>query len=405
MNPAKRIVIGGAGAGGLAAGWGLAQAGYDVVILEKRPQHCQVQSGSRGGQARLHGGAFYAGLPQIARQVHEESQRLYEIPNAVKEIGAVYFVRRANQNLIESGWQKAGIQFHEDKQHTTLLNPTFWRTNDVIAYRISDHIIDADKLADFLRTSFERAGGKMDVVNRVVRSEVSQDAIDAIIAETPEGEKRYACDLWINATGAWQEEVERLVNPSARPFTSEDFKLIAVPVLRCDWDWHRWSSQPTILQFYGDFKSQFLDQLSIIPIVDNATSSATPVAISTAEENPVSNPDDFYDDARSSYLANQQTLKNKFANLQSLLATALYRSAPVGLDSGSISWCVKSFLIDPKIKRQKIEWGALYVTVFCMHSEFGGVRNSLVAAPGKLGSVLEFRDRIIEEVSKYFAHS
>jgi len=125
MRLKKRVVIGGAGAGGLAAGLGLIDADYDVVVLEKRPRPCEVQSGPKGGQARRHGGAFYAGLPQIARVVRQESAGLYDIPGAIKQVGAVYFVPKQDRSLVISGWQEAQIPFHEDNSYKSLLSPEF----------------------------------------------------------------------------------------------------------------------------------------------------------------------------------------------------------------------------------------------------------------------------------------
>jgi hypothetical protein len=37
-----------------------------------------------------------------------------------------------------------------------------------------------------------------------------------------------------------------------------------------------------------------------------------------------------------------------------------------------------------------------------MQEHFGGAENSLVAAPGKLGSVLELKDRIVQKVIERF---
>ncbi len=403
MNSAKRVVIGGAGAGGLAAGWGLASQGYDVVILEKLSAHCQVQSGSNGGQARRHGGAFYAGLPQIARQVHSEAAALYDIPNAVRHVGAIYFVRKRDRALVVSGWQEAGVPYHENPQMTTLLDAEFVNRMDVTAFITSDHVINTQTLADVLHSKFMSANGQLELGTAVVGSDIKQGKITQIRARTQQGDERlFPCDIWINVTGAWQQEVERLVNPDAKHIFPDSFGWTATPTLRCTWDWQARRLRPTILQFYGDFASQFLNQMSIIPIVDSAAPTGAKVAISTAEENSVGHPDDFYDASRPLFDANQAVLQNKLQNLECLLTTALNGPNLSGFLPGDMSWCVKSFLIDPEVRNRGIGWGALFVTVFSMHEHFGGAENSLIAAPGKLGSVLEFKDRVVQKVIERF---
>jgi glycine/D-amino acid oxidase-like deaminating enzyme len=125
MGRNKSVVIGGAGAGGLAAGLRLIKSGYDVVVLEKRRRHCEVQSGSKGGQARLHGGAFYAGL-EIARAIRGEAVGLSNaIPDAVKEVKSVYFVPKKDLKLIISGCKEAQIRFDEHDAYASLLSPDF----------------------------------------------------------------------------------------------------------------------------------------------------------------------------------------------------------------------------------------------------------------------------------------
>jgi FAD dependent oxidoreductase len=404
MTRTKRVVIGGAGAGGLAAGFGLIEAGYDVVVLEKRPRHCEVQSGPKGGQARRHGGAFYAGLPQIARAIRKESDGLYNIPYAIKQIGAVYFVHKQDRSLVVSGWQEAQIPFHEDDSFTSLLSSEFCMRHDIKSYITVDQIIDAERLANFLKLRFE-SGGSLELTRKVVRSEIEDNEIKTIIAESANGEeRRYPCDLWINITGAWQNKVEQSVNPEARPLFPDYFGWTATPVWRGPWNWNGFSSNPFILQFYGDFNSQLLKQLSIIPVAGAHVGNV--VAISTADENKVDDPDNFYELSSPDYAGNQQKLEDKYHELQELLSEGLGKSlcAPLGTayNADHMSWCVKSFLIHPDVKRKGIDWGALFITVIPIHRYFGGAKNSIVASPGKLGSVLEFGTQVVQEVNRYF---
>jgi hypothetical protein len=182
----------------------------------------------------------------------------------------------------------------------------------------------------------------------------NQGKITQIRAQTQQGERLFPCDIWINVTGAWQQGVERLVNPDAKGIFPDFFGWTATPTLRCAWDWQSRGLRPTILQFYGDFDSQFLNQMSIIPIVDGATPGDSKVAISTAEDNSVGHPDDFYDTTRPLFRANQAVLQNKLQNLECLLTTALNGHNLAGFVPGDMSWCVKSFLIDPEVRNRGI---------------------------------------------------
>jgi len=401
MKHTKHIVVGGAGAGGLSVGWGLAEAGYNVVVLEKRPQHCQIQSGPKGGLARRHGGAFYAGLPQIARKIRKKALRLYDIPCAVKQVGAVYYVRKQDRPFIISGWQEAQIPFYEDNSYASILNPDFCKQNEIKAYITFDQIIDTEQLANFLKTNFE-SSGKLEFVKKVIGSEIHKNEIKAIIAESMEGEKRYPCDLWINVTGAWQHEVELKVNPDAEHLMPNFFGWTATPVWRCPWNWNAGSSKPLIIQFYGIFNLQLLKQLSIIPVAGNHGNSIA--GISMADENEVYNPDDFYEPLSLRYQENKKKLENKCHELQDLLSQGLRQNQKTVYNPDSMSWCVKSFLIHPEVKRRgiRIDWGTQLITVIPMYRYFGGVLNSIVASPGKLGSVLDFRDQVVKEVNRYF---
>jgi hypothetical protein len=140
--------------------------------------------------------------------------------------------------------------------------------------------------------------------------------------------------------------------------------------------------------------------LSIIPIATDPT-CAPQVAISTADENEVTDPDEFYEPANPGYAKHAEALREKFEGLQSLLADSLCHYSRSAFDPQSMSWCVKSFLNDPEIVGRGITWGALFVTAFRTEPHFGGVTNSFVAAPGKIGSIIEFRDHVVRKVNEY----
>jgi hypothetical protein len=279
--------------------------------------------------------------------------------------------------------------------------------HDVKSYITDDQIIDSERVADFLKSRFESGGGKLELTAKVVRSEIEDDEIKAIIAESADDEKRrYPCDLWINITGAWQYKVEQSVNPRARPIFPEYFGWTATPVWRGQWNWARFSSNPFILQFYGNFNpnSQLLKQLSIIPVA--GAQGGNVVAISTADENEVDDPDNFYEPSNSGYTANQRKLQDKYYELHGLLSDGLNKSFAKAMKTiynpDDMSWCVKSFLIHPDVKSRGIDWGALFITVIPTHRYFGGAKNAIVASPGKLGAVLEFGTQVVQEANRYF---
>ena len=271
---------------------------------------------------------------------------MYDIPGAIKQVGAVYFVPKQDRSLVISGWQEAQIPFHEDNSYKSLLSPEFSTRHGIKFYITVDQIIDAEKVGNFLKLRFE-SGGRLELAKKVVRSKTGDNEIKAIIAESTDGEERhYPCDLWINVTGAWQHKVERSVNPGARPLLPDYFGWTATPVWRGQWNWNSFLSNPFTLQFYGDFNSQLLKQLSIIPVAGAHGGSI--VAISTADENKVDDPDNFYELTSGRYAANQRKLEDKYHELQGLLSDGLDRSLSTALNTAcnadDMSWCGKSFL-------------------------------------------------------------
>lgn len=394
----EKIVIGGAGAGGISVGWGLIKAGYDVTVLEKCESFCQMQSGPRGGQGRRHGGAFYAGITQVAQGIRKEADSLNEIPGTVVRCGALYFVKGSVLPLVISGWQEAQIPFHEDKMYNSLLKPSFLQSHQVRTYITNDQLIDSNQLASYLKSKFEELGGRLELVTSVTGSIRKNGKIVAIRTKSGDKEKDFECDLWINVTGAWQQKVEKVVNPDAVDELSKYFELKATPVWRPNWNW---PSAPMILQFYGNFEpenARLQNQLSVIPI-----SGGNTAAISTVTAIDVKDPDDFYDPSRPNYKTNQNRLEQEPKILWALLSEALEGfDWWGGNDLGTTAWCVKSFLTHPEVRRRGIQWGALLVTVIPTQQYFGGVKNAIIGSPGKLGSVLIFRNQVVEEVKRYF---
>ncbi|MGA2126582.1 MAG: FAD-dependent oxidoreductase, partial [Xanthobacteraceae bacterium] len=95
------IIVAGGGIGGLAAALGLAQKGFDVLVLEKAPQLGEIGAGIQLGPNAFH--AFdYLGVGRAARAiaVYIDQLRLMDALTAEEithvELGDAFRARFAN---------------------------------------------------------------------------------------------------------------------------------------------------------------------------------------------------------------------------------------------------------------------------------------------------------------------
>jgi glycine/D-amino acid oxidase-like deaminating enzyme len=354
----------------------LALAGFRVTVLEAAAQFCQLQSGPFGGQARQHGGTYYSDSPRVARALSLGTSLAREVPEAIRKVPARYFVSEAALPGVLRGWREARLWFRKGRADDVPISARFRQRHRLTAFWTRDQVIDPRRLRDRLERECRSAGCRLICRAEVVAGEAARGRLTAIRAQTPDGPRRFSCDFVVNVAGASLSRVLARLCPGAD--VSGHFKRVATPVLRAPWPF---SFEPGILQFYGD---QLLSHLSLIPcgfrrMVSVATSGGLPVP-----------------DGAPAGLASEP----QRARLLGLLAEAFdLLDLP---EPQTLSWCVKALLTHPEAKRREGAAGARLVTVI-PGPVFGARDNVLIAAPGKLGSVLEFRDAVVAEVRRYFA--
>ncbi len=374
-NDDKVIVIG-AGGGGLSAAVGLAQAGYDVTVLECRPGPFQKQSGVRGGQGRLHFAGYYPGKPLVAQAIMRESALfMRQMPDAVVPVDTRYFVAEAKRDQILAGWKLSGVTFREEPGDRSPICPGFRRKFGVGAFKLEDKVIDPVRLAENLKDQLQHHGGRLVCQAELIGSQRVGNRIVAVIARTTAGLRRSPCDVLINAAGAGMQRVLTRVSPQAN--LAGYFKTVATAVLRFPWPF---SIDPSILQFFGPYEDQLLKNLSLIPVGRSRLASVATSGGLRVDPNGIR-----YD------------IQSQHRELSRLVAEGFgFLQLP---EPQEITWCVKALLVHPDLKESEGETGARLVTVLPAVI-FGGSDNELLVSPGKLGSVLSLRKAVLDAVRK-----
>ena len=211
------IVVIGAGVAGLAIGWRLAEAGQEVVILE------------RGQPGR---GATWASAGMLAVTAELQNSQSNEIefarhsnalwPDFAKQIEAlsgqaVGFAPLGALILAENAAALAGLERQAVPAGSMLVGTDRVRqiaplvTGDVAGGLWSPHEarVDNQRLAQALTTVFDKAGGRLMANEAVVR--IEREGGRAVAARTPFG--LYPADAIILAAGAWSGLVEPAVAP------------------------------------------------------------------------------------------------------------------------------------------------------------------------------------------------
>lgn len=363
-------MIGGGGGGGLAAAWGLATQGYDVTLLEECVSTCLRQSGiTSGGQARRHRGAYQANSPRVAAAIREDDRLADEMPEVIVPAKAIYYVPASAREEVTEGWKEGGVQFTEVNTAHRAISPAFRKKHELSAFETEDQVIDTDRTRSFLEGKAFGAGARLVCNAEIVGSKREGGRVKAICARTPDGFRTFDCDLWINVTGASLERVASIVNPEVN--LRGCFELSGTPVLRMPWPF---DGDPLILQFYG---KQLLQHLSVIPV-----GSQRLAAVATSGGQPATDHETVDGD-----------LEEERDRLLQLMAEGF--DLPTLPQPQTIAWCVKALFSHPAVKAREGDSGARLVTVV-PGTLFGGLQNEIIGSPGKLGSILHFRDAVID---------
>lgn len=212
-----KIVVIGAGVAGLAIGWRLAEAGQDVVLLE------------RGQPGR---GATWASAGMLAVTAELQNSHAAEIefanysntlwPEFAKQIEVlsgqnIGYVPHGALILAEDAPALAALERQAIQPGSTLVRADQARqiaplvTGDIAGGLWSPHEarVDNRRLALALTAAFSKAGGRLLANEAVVR--IERDDGRAAAVRTPFG--LYPADAVLLAAGAWSGQVEPAVAP------------------------------------------------------------------------------------------------------------------------------------------------------------------------------------------------
>ena len=214
-----KILVIGAGVAGLAIGWRLAEAGQEVVILE-RGQPGRGATWASAGMLAVTAELQDFGLdemdfanysnklwPEFAKQIEVQSgQDIGYAPG-----GALILAEDA---VVLAGLERQAIQpgstlvrAYQARQIAPLV------TGDIAGGLWSPHEarVHNQRLALALTAVFHKAGGRLLANEAVVR--IERDSGRAVAARTPFG--RYPADAILLAAGAWSSLIEPAVAPIA----------------------------------------------------------------------------------------------------------------------------------------------------------------------------------------------
>ena len=212
-----KVVIIGAGVAGLGVGWRLAQAGAEVIILER----------SQPG-----GGATWAAAGMIAVTAELLDAHAVEIefarqsnalwPEFVEEVEAasdrvVGFSRKGAMILAADTAELARLTRKASDPGLSMLDPGQVRALAPLVtgpqagalWSPKEAVVDNRALGVALAHAFQRAGGQLNTNEAVVR--IERKGGRAAIAHTPFG--LYHADVFVLAAGAWSGQLETELAP------------------------------------------------------------------------------------------------------------------------------------------------------------------------------------------------
>jgi glycine oxidase len=223
-----RTIIIGAGVAGLSIGWKLAQAGADVLILE-RAQPARAATWAAAGMIAPTAESAHASSdetqfarwsaelwPEFAAQIEAQSGR---------QIGY-----RRDGALIVAATQDAVEQLRAQTNKPLLTADEARAREPLLTGNIAGALWDSEEaqvdnraLGIALANAFVRAGGKISSNEAAVRIEA---AGGTLMVQTPFA--LYPADKVLIAAGAWSGEIEmdEAVLPPARPMKGEMLALI-----------------------------------------------------------------------------------------------------------------------------------------------------------------------------------
>jgi glycine oxidase len=228
-----KVVVIGAGVAGLSAGWRLAEAGVETVVLE-RAQPGRAASWAAAGMlvALLESGDESAPEAVLARQSAAAWPRF--AVDVEEQSGMPIHYRRDGMLLVASGEAEAdalraraaadaSLQF-ADPAHAHLLEPLLPEENFGALRDPAAAQVDNRALAKALAAALRRCGGRLVASEAAVLIETDKDGASAV--RTPFA--RHDADAIVLAAGAWSGElggVPKAALPPVRPVKGQMIAL------------------------------------------------------------------------------------------------------------------------------------------------------------------------------------
>jgi glycine oxidase len=218
-----RIVIIGAGVAGLAIGWRLAEAGQDVIVLERSQPGAGATGASAGmlavtaelldsDPAEIEFSRYSNSLwPSFARKIEAVSGRNFGFSTAGALIVAedAPALVRLERQAAQPGLELIGAARLRE------IAPLI--TGEIAGglWSPGEARVDSRALASALAIAFQKAGGRLLVNESVVRIERASSPKNgqAVSAHTPFG--LYHADAFVLAAGAWCGLLEQEIAPIA----------------------------------------------------------------------------------------------------------------------------------------------------------------------------------------------
>ncbi len=376
MSP-RTVVIVGAGAGGLEVAAALTRppGRYHPIVLEAGDAPFLKQSGTSGGQARWHCGAYYHHDLEVARTIaHEHSLGLDA--GIVHRVPCTYVLPADGAAEVKEAWDAAGVFSRKARTGTEeMLAPALRGTGRVVCRNTDDDVIDTERLRTLQEKALRR-GGELLCGTRVVGARWKGRRINGVWVRRDGRTRLIPCDFCVNCAGAGLARVAKDLDPSTG-LRLGCFRIEATAVLRAGWPFP--GRRPQILQFYGNL----LEHLSLIPV-----GRTDRVSVATRGGTAVTDPE-----------APAVDLEAEKLRLLGLLAEGCGLSSLPG--PLVISCCCKALLTAPGAAGQGGAKARLVTVLFA--PEVGGLMDNLIlAAPGKLGNVKPFARQVVAAVDRHF---
>ncbi len=230
-----KIVIIGAGVAGLSIGWRLAQAGAEVVVLD-RAQPGQGATWASAGMisvepedgdetAPLAQFARYSGglWPDFAAEIEAQSGRRigYRRDGALVVAPDAAHAERLSQRAA-GGRERGGKFLTPDEART--LEPLLGANVAGALFEPQEAQVDNRALGPALASAFVRAGGDLRINEAVVRLELTGSRATAAL--TPFA--TYSADAFLLAAGAWTARIEGLPAGAVPPVVPVKGEMIAL---------------------------------------------------------------------------------------------------------------------------------------------------------------------------------